>query len=96
MLDGEGEVSARIDLGSAAEGDPTDQLVEEMVTCWTYGSAVEPAQVESTVEQLRDRSRSRVSRVEQLGGDIEDSSQRNTRLNRPDRNANGSNDGWTN
>jgi peptidoglycan hydrolase CwlO-like protein len=72
MLDGEGELPARVDVGPEAGGDPTDQLVEETVTCWTCGSAVDPDQIESTVERLREQSRERVSRVDRLERDIEE------------------------
>jgi len=36
------------------DGDPTEQLVSDRVTCWTCGTEVEEDRVRETVEQLRD------------------------------------------
>lgn len=72
MLDGEGEVARPTDLGAETEGELTAQLLNDKITCWTCGSAVDPDQIESTVEQLRERSRSKVGEVDQLEHEIEE------------------------
>ncbi|NHX37466.1 MULTISPECIES: archaea-specific SMC-related protein [Halolamina] len=70
MLDEDGP-AAPIDLDAGGDGALTDQLVDDAVTCWTCGTAVDPDQIESTLEQLRDRSQSKVSEVDRLEREIE-------------------------
>ncbi|KPN29119.1 Smc-like protein Sph1 [Halolamina pelagica] len=54
------------------DGAVTDQLVDDAVTCWTCGTAVDPEQIESTVAQLRERSQSTVGEVDRLEREIEE------------------------
>lgn len=70
MLDEDGS-GAPIDLDAGGDGALTDQLVDHAVTCWTCGTAIDPDQIESTLEQLRDRSQSKVGEVDRLESEIE-------------------------
>ncbi|MFW5934669.1 MAG: archaea-specific SMC-related protein [Halolamina sp.] len=68
MLDDDGPASP---VAAGDDGAVTDQLVDDAVTCWTCGTAVDPAQIESTVDQLRERSQSKVGEVGRLEREIE-------------------------
>lgn len=49
----------------------TDQLVdEELVTCWTCNSTVEPSQIEETVSTLHDLSQQQLQQATDLGEEI--------------------------
>jgi DNA repair exonuclease SbcCD ATPase subunit len=63
---------ARVEEGAeefieAVEGDTeavTDELLpDETVTCWTCGSEVEAAQIETTIDKLRNLSQETVSEI---------------------------------
>ena len=71
MLDDEEGPAAPTELDEGGDESLTDQLVDDSVTCWTCGTAVEPDQIESTVEQLRQRSQSKVGEVDELEREIE-------------------------
>ena len=66
------------DGGAAAEesgGSLTDQLVDsdsETVVCWTCGSSVEREQIESTIDQLRQLSRTKLNEVNELDDEIDE------------------------
>ncbi|MFB6109700.1 MAG: archaea-specific SMC-related protein, partial [Halodesulfurarchaeum sp.] len=52
--------------------DVTDRLVDtDAVTCWTCGSTVERAQIESTIDRLRELRSSKLEEVQALESDIE-------------------------
>jgi len=79
-----------LDDGSAApvkltrddDGTVTDKLVDDNVTCWTCGTAVNPEQIETTIEQLRERSQSKVGEVDRVEGEIEELQQEKRDLER--------------
>jgi chromosome segregation ATPase len=59
--------------GLADEGarEVTEQLLsDESVTCWTCGSDVDREQIESTVDHLRELSRTKLSTVNELDAEI--------------------------
>ena len=72
MLEDEGGQVPAAELEGEGNGALTDQLVDDSVTCWTCGTAVEPAQIESTVDQLRQRSQSKVGEVDEVEREIEE------------------------
>jgi len=80
MLDGtDSEVRAALaDEGADGEGSVTDRLVadEETVTCWTCGSQVESAEIESTLESLRALSREKTSERDAISEEIEETKER--------------------
>jgi len=70
LLEDDGPTSP---VAASGGGDAvTDQLVDDAVTCWTCGTAVDPEQIESTVAQLRERSQSTVGEVDRLEREIEE------------------------
>ncbi|WP_435096621.1 archaea-specific SMC-related protein [Halorubrum sp. N11] len=72
MLDDAGS-GAFDGLGGEDAEDVTGKLLEaDDVTCWTCGSSVEREQIEATLEQLRDRSRTAVGRAKQLEREIDE------------------------
>ncbi|GAB7013289.1 archaea-specific SMC-related protein [Halolamina salina] len=70
MLDDEGAATPP-ELASDGADSVTEKLVDDSVTCWTCGTDVEPGQIEATVEQLRERSQSKVGDVDRLEREIE-------------------------
>ena len=72
MLEDEGGQVPAAELEQERNGALTDQLVDDSVTCWTCGTAVEPGQIESTVDQLRKRSQSKVGDVDEVEREIEE------------------------
>lgn len=48
------DIRSALDQDDAADGSITDRLVESKTTCWTCGSEVEKAQIETTLDQFRD------------------------------------------
>jgi chromosome segregation ATPase len=72
MLEDEGEGVPTAELDREGNGELTDQLVDDSVTCWTCGTAVDPDQIESTVDQLRQRSQSKVGEVDEVEREIEE------------------------
>ncbi|OTF01959.1 archaea-specific SMC-related protein [Halorubrum sp. SD683] len=71
MLDDDG-AAVPAELAGSGDESVTDKLVDDSVTCWTCGTAVEPGQIESTVEQLREHSQSKVGEVDRLEDEIEE------------------------
>ena len=72
MLDG-GETIVSQGLFADAPGDITDQLLpENEITCWTCGSNVETTQIESTLDQLRRMSQTKLAEVAELESEISD------------------------
>jgi DNA repair exonuclease SbcCD ATPase subunit len=63
-----GDDTPRDDAG----GSVTDRLLDDEVTCWTCGSRVEADQIRSTVDRLRELSRSKLSEVNELESEISD------------------------
>jgi DNA repair exonuclease SbcCD ATPase subunit len=56
---------------SGTDGELTDQLLdEETVSCWTCGSEVEADQIEATIDQLRERSQSKVGKLNEVEDEI--------------------------
>jgi DNA repair exonuclease SbcCD ATPase subunit len=54
-------------------GDPMNGLItEQTVTCWTCGSEVNRDRVETTVDRLQELSRTKMSQIDKLEGQIED------------------------
>jgi DNA repair exonuclease SbcCD ATPase subunit len=54
-------------------GPVTDELLaDETVTCWTCGSEVESDQIETTVENLQDRSQEIVGEINDTESELED------------------------
>ncbi|MFB6352847.1 MAG: archaea-specific SMC-related protein [Halobacteriales archaeon] len=70
----EGRPGVFADLGDAAGGDLTDQLVAdgEQVTCWTCGTAVGTDQIAETVDRLRELSASTVEERADIAAEIDD------------------------
>ncbi|MFB6105559.1 MAG: archaea-specific SMC-related protein [Halobacteriaceae archaeon] len=54
------------------DADPTDQLVENRVTCWTCGTTVERDQIESTLDRLRELRTRKMERRSELDDEISD------------------------
>ncbi|MFC7133222.1 MULTISPECIES: archaea-specific SMC-related protein [Salinibaculum] len=55
------------------DAELTDQLLEDdTVACWTCGSEVEADQIEATIDQLRERSQSEVSKLNDIEGEIDE------------------------
>jgi DNA repair exonuclease SbcCD ATPase subunit len=80
MLD-EGESNAFRDLFEDGSGDLTEQLLpDDEVTCWTCGSDVEPSQIESTLDKLRQLSQSKLGEVADLESQISDLTDRKREL----------------
>lgn len=51
----------------------TDELLpEDSVTCWTCGSEVDPEQIETTVEKLRDLSQDAVGEINDIESELDD------------------------
>jgi len=69
LLSGEHrEITDAIDAKPESVGDITDQLYQgSKTTCWTCGSRVKPARIESTLQSMRDHLEETVSEI----GDIE-------------------------
>jgi DNA repair exonuclease SbcCD ATPase subunit len=72
MLEDENGQVPAAELDRDGDGALTEQLVDDSVTCWTCGTAVEPGQIESTVDQLRQRSQSKVGEVDEVEREIEE------------------------
>jgi DNA repair exonuclease SbcCD ATPase subunit len=73
---------------SDADGDAdlTDQLLDdEELTCWTCGSQVEQAQLETTLDHLRDRSQSRMKEVSDLEDQINELTEQKREFERAQR-----------
>ncbi|MFB6121805.1 MAG: archaea-specific SMC-related protein [Halobacteriaceae archaeon] len=64
--------SAPLDVlaDESAEAVTEQLLPDDSVTCWTCGSDVDRDQIESTVEQLRELSRTKLSTVSELDDEI--------------------------
>ena len=71
MVDDDGSVDP-VELAHDDDGTVTDKLVDDSVTCWTCGTAVNPEQIETTIDQLRERSQSKVGEVDQVEGEIDE------------------------
>jgi len=70
MLD-EGEANAFEGLLADSSEDLTDQLLpDDEVTCWTCGSDVDKAQIESTLDQLRELSKTKLGNVTEFESEI--------------------------
>ncbi len=73
-------------LTEDSSGDVTDQLLpDETVTCWTCGSEVETAQIESTLDQLRQLSQTKLGDVNELDDEISELSDRKRELEQSQR-----------
>ncbi|MFQ3293106.1 MAG: chromosome segregation ATPase [Natrialbaceae archaeon] len=69
----EGESDTFAELTETDTENLTDQLVEDSgVTCWSCGSSVEQEQIESTIDQLRELSQSKVAEASELSSEISD------------------------
>jgi len=66
----DGESGAFEALTGTETEEVTDQLLEGSVTCWTCGSAVERDQIQTTLDRLRELSRSKVGELNDLEGRI--------------------------
>ena len=74
MLDSHGERVFQQDGGTRVrDGSVTDQLVEPetRVTCWTCGSTVDQSNIETTVDELKERRGEKIEAVSELEDDIE-------------------------
>ncbi|QLD87088.1 AAA family ATPase [Natronomonas halophila] len=57
----------------AESGAVTEELLpEETVNCWTCGSEVEPEQIESTIDKLRDLSQETVGEINDIEDELDD------------------------
>ncbi|WP_332900305.1 archaea-specific SMC-related protein [Haladaptatus sp. CMSO5] len=55
------------------DGSLTDKLLEaDATTCWTCGSAVETDQITSTVSQLKDLNRQKISATNEIQSDLDE------------------------
>jgi chromosome segregation ATPase len=60
-------------IGGEESGDVTDQLLpEDTLQCWTCGNRVEKTEIESTLDQLRKFSRTKMSELRELDDEISD------------------------
>ncbi|QKY21785.1 AAA family ATPase (plasmid) [Halolamina sp. CBA1230] len=84
MLDDDG-AAVPAELAGSGDESVTDKLVDDSVTCWTCGTAVEPGQIESTVEQLREHSQSKVGEVDRLEDEIEELQSEKREIERTER-----------
>jgi DNA repair exonuclease SbcCD ATPase subunit len=72
MLEDETDVPAEL-LENDDADSITDQLVEDdMVQCWTCGSAVDAEQIEATVDRLRELSQDKLATVRGTDDDLEE------------------------
>ncbi|MFB6125367.1 MAG: archaea-specific SMC-related protein [Halanaeroarchaeum sp.] len=78
MLSGERE-DVREALASTP-ADPTDQLVEDTVVCWTCGSEVDPERVESTLESLQALREETTAERDEVAATIEERTETRERL----------------
>ena len=61
------------ELAGESSEDVTEQLLpDDQVTCWTCGSDVENTQIESTIDQLRQLSRTKLNEVNELDDEIDE------------------------
>lgn len=65
------DAGAFASLATADEDSVTDQLLgDDEVVCWTCGSEVADAQIESTLDQLRTLSQTKVSEISEIDDQI--------------------------
>jgi chromosome segregation ATPase len=58
-------------IGDEESGDVTDQLLpEDTLQCWTCGNSVEKTEIESTLDQLREFSQTKMSELRELDDEI--------------------------
>ncbi|SEH18199.1 AAA domain-containing protein [Natronorubrum sediminis] len=78
LLSDEESILPEVSSGSDNEGDDgsdvTDQLLadDDTVTCWTCGSAVAQAQIETTIEQLRSVRQERLEDRSELDTELDE------------------------
>lgn len=71
MLEGEGSVVDVLESDDSTDSELVDRLLDDgEVTCWTCGSTVEPEQIEATIEHLREFSKQKLGKVDDIEGDI--------------------------
>jgi len=71
MLDGtSSDVVAA--LRGEDDGPVTDRLVEDQVVCWTCGSEVDQADVESTLDRIRDLRQEKLQKRQDLQSEIDE------------------------
>ncbi|MFD1562647.1 archaea-specific SMC-related protein [Haloarchaeobius amylolyticus] len=73
-------------LSGGSTEDVTEQLLpSDDVTCWTCGSEVEKQQIESTIDQLRQVSRTKFDDVNELDDEIDDLNEKKKSLQQSQR-----------
>jgi DNA repair exonuclease SbcCD ATPase subunit len=73
MLEESGdEVSDALRDGDGGAGVTDELLPDDSVTCWTCGSEVDAAQIESTIEKLRSLSQDTVSEINDIDDELEE------------------------
>ncbi|WP_458188837.1 archaea-specific SMC-related protein [Haladaptatus sp. NG-WS-4] len=60
------------DLTTDADKSVTDQLLDDEVICWTCGSEVAEEQIDATLDQLHELSKSKVSEINALESQIDE------------------------
>lgn len=71
MFEGDrADVRNALDQAETPEGSVTDQLVDSMTVCWTYGSAVEKNQIETTLDQLRQFRREKHKTIREIEDEL--------------------------
>jgi len=73
LLSGEHhEITDAIDAKPESVGDITDQLYKgSKTTCWTCGSRVKPARIESTLQSMRDHLQETVGEIDDIEDDLD-------------------------
>ena len=73
MLEESGdEVFEALRNGDGGEGVTDELLPDDSVTCWTCGSEVDAAQIETTIEKLRSLSQDTVSEINDIDSELDE------------------------
>jgi len=73
VLSGDSTGVGDLDITTAgADGNPTEQLLEDTVQCWTCGTEVEKTRIETTLEELRDLRADHVTQRTDVAESIDD------------------------
>jgi predicted nucleic acid-binding Zn-ribbon protein len=73
VLSGDSTGVGDLDITTAgADDNPTEQLLEDTVQCWTCGTEVEKTRIETTLEELRDLRADHVTQRTDVAESIDD------------------------
>ncbi|EMA08826.1 hypothetical protein SAMN05443574_12027 [Haloarcula vallismortis] len=74
LLSGEhGKIAEAIDAKPESVGDITEQLYKgSKTTCWTCGSQVKPARIESTLQSMRDHLQETITEIDDIDNKLDE------------------------